>query len=157
MRRLIVAAAAALLIGISVPMQAANAATKIYDYNESYPVSYQTYMPCVNEFVSLEGRIHATYKTSVDDKGGFTSKWHSNPQGVSGVGLTSGDRYNSTGASNGSFSGKADGSYSNAFRSDFHLVGAGGNQFRMQWAFRVAVDPDGTVHVKTDSFEMTCK
>jgi len=48
--------------------------------------------PCTGETVQFDGRAHIVTATTPTD-GGFTLKYHFNTQSVSGVGLTTGTKY----------------------------------------------------------------
>lgn len=48
--------------------------------------------PCTGESVQFDGRVHIVTSTTATD-GGFTLSYHFNTQSVSGVGLTTGTKY----------------------------------------------------------------
>src|SRR5262245_66489058 len=73
------------------------------------PQPFQRPVPCAadgaGELVDLGGTLHLLFHTTLDGSGGFHTKVHANPQGVSGIGLTTGDVYRGTGVSQETFSG----------------------------------------------------
>src|SRR5688572_27059359 len=68
--------------------------------NEVVPFATTVFVPCANggagEFVDLEGSLHIVTHLTVNGNG-FSAKTHYQPQGVSGVGQTTGDQYNAVG------------------------------------------------------------
>jgi hypothetical protein len=71
--------------------------------NTTVPVSFVTYSRCPDdpggELVAFDGVMHLTYAFTANPTGGFVEHFHANTQ-LSGIGLTTGDRYVSTAASN---------------------------------------------------------
>ena len=65
------------------------------------PISITKFVPCANgglgEDVSLTGDIHSVFHVTLDGRGGAHIVVIHNPQGVSGVGLTTGAKYQGAG------------------------------------------------------------
>src|SRR6266702_4623481 len=83
--------------------------------NTKFPINITVFVPCANggEDVALSGDLHVLFTTTFDHSGGFHAKFHFQPQGVSGTGLTTGDKYQGTGVTQGQFNGKV------GFETDF--------------------------------------
>jgi len=60
--------------------------------NDVIPISGTVVSPCTGETVEFDGRTHVVTATTPTD-GGFTLDYHFNTQNVSGVGLTTGTKY----------------------------------------------------------------
>ena len=60
--------------------------------NEIIPLTGTVLSPCTGEMVQFDGRAHVVTATTPTD-GGFTLAYHFNTQNVSGVGLTTGAKY----------------------------------------------------------------
>src|SRR5437870_5725152 len=70
-------------------------------FNTKFPIHLSVSVPCANggdgEVVELTGDLHDMFSYTIDSDGGVHLDVHDNPQGVSGTGLTTGDRYQATG------------------------------------------------------------
>jgi len=70
--------------------------------NEFTPYSSLQFVPCANggagEDVLLEGTLHSVTRTTESASGNFSFTVHENPQGVTGTGAITGDKYQGTGA-----------------------------------------------------------
>src|SRR2546428_4157400 len=69
--------------------------------NIAMPITVSVFVPCANggigEVVTLTGDLHVLIHETVDSNGGFHLDLHFQPQGVSGIGAPSGDKYQGTG------------------------------------------------------------
>ena len=127
---------------------------------ETVPFERTVFVPCANngegEEVQLTGEIlivdHVTFTNH-----GFTLTYHTNPQGLTGVGLITGDNFTASGGSNGTISG--------AFENDQH---AGGyieqtriigqhSQFIVQYKFHVTVTSDGRITSSISEEKIICR
>ena len=93
-----IALIAVLVIGfpVLVAPQAVTSTT-----NDSVPFNATFFVPCAadgaGELVALSGDLHVLLHATTNDTGGTSIKTHFQPQGISGVGLTTGDTYRGTG------------------------------------------------------------
>jgi hypothetical protein len=154
-RSLIISAFAILLLS-SVPAQAAVVT------NTSIPITLTVFVPCANggagEDIEVSGFLHVLISTTVDTKGGVHFSEQFNPQGVSGSGLTTGDKYNAIGLTRDDFSTTSSGVVQVTFINRFDMIGQGpGNNFSVHETEHITVLPDGTVTVFFDNFSITCK
>jgi hypothetical protein len=84
--------------------------------------------PCAvaggDELVALAGQVHAVFSVTGDANGGWHVSTHFNNQGVTGVGLTTGNKYLGTGGNRyTSRSREAIGEFT--FVNRFHLISTG--------------------------------
>lgn len=74
--------------------------------NMSFPITIAVFIPCavggVGETVTLTGNLHVLISTTVNANH-ISSDIHFQPQGISGVGSVSGDKYQATGITRFSF------------------------------------------------------
>src|SRR5512135_867937 len=108
--------------------QAATAST----VSQSFPISISVFVPCANggagEVVNLSGDLHDLFHITYDGQGGVHVKVQDNPQGISGVGLTTGDKYQGTGVTETEFNVKVGEEYTSV--NNFRIIGQGpGNNF----------------------------
>ena len=61
--------------------------------NEVVPLQFTVLIPCVPEDVSVDGLLHIVNHTTVNPDGSFHVVSHFNPQGVSGIGNSTGHTY----------------------------------------------------------------
>lgn len=91
---------------VSTPTQS-NAANG-FTISEKFDVSIPVFIPCANngngETVTLNGTLHETFHLTVN-KNKFQIKIIDNPQGISGVGDVTGDKYQATGETEEQFGG----------------------------------------------------
>ena len=85
---------AAALLGLALTVLPAAAAVT---FHEQIPTGYPVYNSCAREFVDLTGNIDNLDTTTVDSSGGIHVTVQTNFAGVSGIGESSGIKYQSTG------------------------------------------------------------
>jgi len=129
--------------------------------NLSVPIEpFFVFVPCANggsgEVISLTGPLHILIRVTIDDVGGFHDKFHFQPQGVSGTGLTTGDKYQGTGVTQGQSNGKV--GFETTFVNNFRMIGQGpGNNFLVHNTFHFTVNANGTMTAFVDNFSIECK
>ncbi|HYO47772.1 MAG TPA: hypothetical protein VEY33_13895, partial [Gemmatimonadota bacterium] len=76
------------------------AAAVVSTTNFIFPVDILAFVPCADggagEFVELSGNLHDLTHLTINGNR-FVLKVHTQPQGIRGVGLSTGDRYRGTG------------------------------------------------------------
>jgi hypothetical protein len=128
---------------------------------EKIPVDEIDFVPCAadgeGEEVHLAGKIRVVEHTTLDGDGGFHLKLHANDQGISGTGLTTGDKYHRTGATNIELNGKV-GAEETA-GATFNFIGQGGNEnnFLVHVLFHITVNPNGSVTAFVDILNVECR
>jgi hypothetical protein len=144
------------LLGVSPTLAQATTVTN----NFQQPLDILVFVPCARggagEFVHLTGTLHILFVDTIDDKGGVHSKFHFQPQGVSGTGLISGDKYQATGETQGTFNAKVGSEFT--FVDNFRVIGQGpGNDFQIHENVHVTFLADGTLTANVDNFSVKCK
>jgi len=83
------------------------AATQEVTTNSSAPINFDLWVECANggagESVALTGSMHVTTHTTQSASGNIHTKFQFQPQGLSGTGLLTGQKYISNGIQQGSF------------------------------------------------------
>ena len=150
----------ALVLIASLGVAQAQAKADTFTDNFTEPIDIFVYVPCAasgaGEFVELTGTLHVLFVTTIDDKGGFHSKYHFQPQGISGTGFTTGDKYQGTGVTQGTFNGKVGVEFTDV--NNFKIIGQGpGNNFLIHENLHLTVTANGEVTAFVDNFRVTCK
>jgi len=128
--------------------------------NFSIPIDLFVFVPCAaggaGELVQLQGPLHILFRTTIDNRGGFHSTFHFQPQGISGTGLTTGDKYQATGETQGTDNGQV--GFESTFVNNFKIIGQGpGNNFLVHENFHYTVNANGTVTAFVDNFSVECR
>lgn len=110
------------------------------------PMNRIYYVSCANggngEDVELSGNLNVVQKLTVNNNR-FTYTYHINPQGLTGLGLTSGERFVASGGSNGTQSGLLENQqFTTTFTEQLRIVSAS-TTFLVRYKFHVTVTPDG--------------
>jgi hypothetical protein len=139
----------------------ARGAAETFSDNQRVPLEFfDVFVPCAaggaGEVVSLEGTLHIASHVTLDGAGGFHGTFHANPQGVTGVGQTTGDVYRGTGVSRSGFSGKV-GEVLTVV-DNFRIIGPGpGNNLLVHGVFHLTVNANGTLTVEVDQLSVECR
>jgi hypothetical protein len=128
--------------------------------NQVIPISITVFVPCANggagEDVALTGNLHDMFELTFDNAGGVHVKFQDNPQGISGVGSVTGDRYQGTGVTQVEFNAKV--GVEVTFINRFDIIGQGpGNNFEIHETAHLTVNANGTLTVFFDNFSAVCK
>jgi hypothetical protein len=128
--------------------------------NTTFPIDLIVFVPCANggagELIEVTGPLHDLFHMTTDNTGGIHVKVHDQPQGVSGVGLTTGDKYQATGVTQDEFTAVA--GQEETFVNNFRMIGQGpGNNFLVHDNFHVTVNANGDVTASHDNFSIDCK
>jgi hypothetical protein len=128
--------------------------------NTQFEVSFPVFVPCANagagEFVVLSGTQHQLFHLTTDDQGGLHLKSTIQSQGISGIGLTTGDKYQGTGPSQ-SETNITVGSQQTLINS-FKVIGQGpGNNFLVQQTTHITVTANGDLTAFVNDFSVECR
>ena len=146
----------AALVDLVAPVQAAVVENATIDLN------LELFVPCANrgagETVVLNGPLHVLITFTINGKN-VSGKTHFQPQGISGVGLDTGNTYHATGVTQDHFKGfLTDGQFNGTFVNNFRIIGQGrGNNFLVHENFHFAVNANGEVTSSHDNFSAVCK
>ena len=121
-------------------------------------------IPCANngsgETVDLTGNLHALMITNTSNSGNVTVKTQYNPQGVIGVGRTTGDIYRGTGVTETikTFVGITE--YPHVFTdiNNFRIIGKGaGANYSIHSNVHITINANGTATASVDNTSVNCK
>ena len=112
----------------------------------------------VGEVVQVSGRLHDTIHVTTNDNH-FVVKLHTQPQGIRGVGLTTGTKYQGTGVTQERFGGSlSNGQFSDTFVNNFRIIGQGpGNNLLIHQNLHVTFNAKGELTAELDHLSITCK
>lgn len=109
------------------------------------------------EAIHLSGTLLAQFTSSETPSGNVEVGFHFNPQGITGVGLTSGATYHATGETLGTTTIRAGGGTSDSFVNNFKIIGEGKAQnFLETDVFHVTVNANGVVTATVDKSMIRC-
>ena len=118
--------------------------------------SSAVFNPCNGEQVNVSGNIHLSAGVTADGSGGLHLRSHINNQDVSGIGATTGSRYQLPSTSNTSaYLGKAT-TFTATLDSRFVAQGSTPN-FSLSQVFHITVDANGVPAVSVSDFRTDCK
>lgn len=142
----------------SAPVKAQASANTL---NTTVPFMDTFLVPCANggagELVDLSGDLHVLFHTTVNGNNGRLYQ-HFQPQGVSGVGETTGDTYHAVGITQLSVNFKAGSDFVTTFVNNFRLIGQGpGNNFQVHENFHITVNANGDITAFHDNATFDCK
>lgn len=155
---LVLAFAAALtLAGLSRP-RVADAHTN----NVQLPFAVSLFVPCANggagEFVAFTGEVHSLSHGTVNDNR-FIFRQNSHAQGISGVGLTTGDKFRLLGGTQSTNTFQLDGAPSQGtFINTFHIVGSGpDDNFLFRQHFHTTINNNGEITSFHENTTVECR
>ena len=108
--------------------------------------------------MDLNGPLHVLITTTINGNK-VSGKTHFQPQGLSGVGLDTGDTYRATGVTQDHFKGSfKNGQFSSTFVNNFRIIGQGrGNNFLIHENFHFTINANGEMTTVHDNFSVDCK
>jgi hypothetical protein len=130
--------------------------------NESVDIAMWVWVPCANggagELVELNGPLHTLITYTINGNN-VSGKTHFQPQGISGVGQDTGDKYQGTGVTQSNFKGSLNnGQYNVTSVNNFRIIGQGhGNNFLVHENFHLTINANGEVTTMHDNFSVECK
>src|SRR4051812_26788386 len=136
------------------------AAAGTFTTSTSFPFDIVVFVSCANGGaggdVGVSGTVHDLFHVTFDNVGGLHIKALDNPQGISGVGLTTGAKYQATGGTQSEFNAKV--GLEETDVNNFRIIGQGpGNNFLVHDNFHVTVNANGTITAVHDNFSIDCK
>lgn len=132
--------------------------------NVSIPIDLVVFVPCADngmgEFVDLSGDLHILIHVTISNSGRVTVKQHTQPQGISGIGQSTGDRYRGTGVtqSTQTFDGIDGFPFQTTLVNNFRIIGQGpGNNFLVHENSHITINANGEVTAEVDNLSVDCK
>lgn len=127
---------------------------------ESLPYDNVLFVPCANggegEEVALAGSVKAIDHIVYNDRG-FTLNYNFIAQGVTGVGLSTGEKFQASFGIKGTITGEfgEDGRYSRVFIQQLRIVGQN-TIFKVQYKTKITVTPDGKITTSIEDETVDC-
>jgi hypothetical protein len=128
--------------------------------NVRVPVDIGVFIPCADggagELVTLSGNLHIVLRFTETPRGGIHVGSHFQPQGIRGVGETSGDTYHATGVTQDQFNATV--GVEETFVNNFRIIGQGpGNNFLVHEVFHITFNANGSITAFVDKFSVDCR
>ncbi|MDP3741593.1 MAG: hypothetical protein Q8R08_04720 [bacterium] len=132
-----------------------------FTQNVTFPIAIAAWVPCAaggaGEFVVLTGQLHSLFHVTITPGFGFKVESHANPQGVSGVGQSTGAKYQGTGVTRSGF-GASGLPFHATYINNFRLIGQGkAPNLTIHENFHVTVNANGQITAYIDNFTFECK
>lgn len=125
------------------------------------PVEFLVEIPCAvsgaGEIVAFAGTLHVRVSETYDGRDAVHASIHVQPQGIVGVGLSTGDRYRATGLTRETFNPNI-GALNYTYVNNFRIIGAGpGNDYAVHQVMHVTLGPGRDLVVQTESVRIDCR
>jgi hypothetical protein len=109
------------------------------------------------EAIQLSGTLLAVFSFTETSSGNVEIGFHFNPQGITGVGLTSGSTYHATGVTRGTTTTRAKGGISDTFVNSFKIIGNGdAANFLQTDVIHITVNAKGEVTASVEQSIIRC-
>jgi len=147
------------LVAMTVMVAQANAAVEV---NNTTDISISVFIPCAaggaGEVVDLSGPLHTLTSFTINGNN-VSGYFHFQPQGISGTGETTGDKYQATGVTQQSFKNSLQNGQANlTFVNNFRIIGQGpGNNYLVHETLHFTINANGTQTVSFDNLTVDCK
>ena len=145
-------------VEISLSNQSSNA--EVYSSEELVPYDRTLFVPCGNggagEEVALTGSLK-TIEHIVYNDHGFTFNYHVVTQGITGVGLSTGENFQASGGIKGTITGEfgEEGKYSGVFIQQLRIIGQN-TVFKVTYKTKITVTPDGKITTSIEDETVNC-
>jgi hypothetical protein len=159
MKKLLVLSGLVAVLSIAVVSSSSGAPASSSTVSTVFPIDLIVFVPCANggagEDVALSGNLHDLFHITVNGNS-LHVKTHDQPQGISGTGLVTGDKYQATGVTQDEFNTSF--GMEETFINNFRIIGQGpGNNFLVHENFHITINANGTVTASHDNFTVDCK
>ncbi len=140
-----------------LPVQAAG---PVFRENIVEPIAFRVFVPCANggvgEIVAFSGNSLLVAQIVMDGNGGFHETQTENFQGVSGVGLTSGVKYQVPETNHITLNGTV--GVEKTITNTVNVIGQGpGNNLLFKFTLHETVNANGTVTSSVDNERLVCQ
>lgn len=128
---------------------------------ESLPFDRTLFVPCGNggegEEVKLAGSIKFVDQIIYNDHG-FTFTYHAILQGITGVGLSTGENFAVSGGDKGTITGEFGevGQYTRMFMGQLRIIGQS-SAFTVRYKFKITITPNGNITTSIGEEEVDCR
>jgi hypothetical protein len=155
--------ALALLAATAMTIIGAHSVTAEVTQNISVPLDgFSVFIPCANngagELVIFQGNLHILLSFTINNNR-VSGKDHFQPQGLTGTGNVTGDKYQGTGVTQSMFSGSlVNGQFESTSVNNFRIIGQGpGNNYLVHEIAHITINANGLATVFFDSLSVDCK
>lgn len=127
---------------------------------ELVPYGQVLFVPCSNggagEEVALAGSLKIVEHIVYNDHG-FTLNYHVVAQGITGVGLSTGEKFQASGGTKSTITGEfgEDGQYSSVFIQQLRIVGQN-TVFKVTYKTKITITPDGKITTSIQDETVDC-
>jgi len=127
---------------------------------EIVPYDQTLFVPCGNdgagEEVALTGSLKI-FENIVYNNHGFTLNYHVIAQGITGVGLSTGEKFQASGGNKGTITGEfgEEGRYSRVFIQQLRIIGQN-TVFKVTYKTKITITPDGNVTTSIEDETIDC-
>ena len=148
-----------IVLAVTMIVIPAHAAVQI---NNTTDIALSVFVPCAaggaGEIVVLAGPLHTVISFTINGSN-VSEFFHFQPQGIVGVGETTGQKYHATGVTEESFKTALENlQASQKFVNNFRIIGQGaGNNFLVHETMHITSNADGSLTVTHDNFSIDCK
>ncbi len=106
--------------------------------------------------MKLSGDLHTLLRYTESARGGIHVASHFQPQGISGVGETTGDKYQATGVTQDEFNATV--GVEETFVNNFRIIGQGsGNNYLVHSVFHITFNANGSITAFVDRLSVDCR
>ena len=143
-------------VGLSNQSSHANVSSS----EELVPYDRTLFIPCGNggagEEVTLSGSLKIVEHIIYNDRG-FTFNYHVIAQGITGIGLSTGQQYQASGGNKGTITGEfgEDGQYTRVFMEQMRIIGQN-TVFKVVYKTKITITPDGKITTSIEEETVDC-
>jgi len=127
---------------------------------ELVPYDQTLFVPCAaggaGEEVALTGSLKIVEQIVYNDHG-FTFNYHVMTQGITGVGLSTGEKFQVSGGNKGTITGEfgEEGQYSRVFIQQLRIIGQN-TVFKVNYKTKITITPDGKITTNIQDETVDC-
>jgi hypothetical protein len=131
-----------------------------YNSEELLPYDQTLFIPCANdgagEEVALAGSLKIMQHIVYNDRG-FTLNYHVVTQGITGVGLSTGEDFQASGGIKGTITGEfgEESEYSRVFIQQLRIIGQN-TVFKVTYKVKITITPDNKITTSIEDETVDC-
>ena len=130
--------------------------------NAEIPIDLFVFVPCANggagELIVVSGPLHVLFQVTISNTGNVLLYAHFQPQGISGTGFVTGDKYQATGITQSTNTLSTPFPITSTFVNNFYMIGQGpDNNFKVHETSHLTINANGEVTAFVDNFSVTCQ
>ena len=130
--------------------------------NDRVPFAGMVVVPCANngagEVVAVSGTLHVLTHQTLSSSGNVHVKVHFQPQGATGVGLTTGDQYRGTGVTQEETNLNGPLPITDTFIDNFRIIGPGpNNNLLIHQTIHITINANGVVTAEVTNISVECR